>query len=32
MRLPLTFSLNDCSLIADHILDAVAAVSAKVEA
>jgi dTDP-4-amino-4,6-dideoxygalactose transaminase len=32
MRLPLTFSLNDCSLIADHILDAVAAVSVKVEA
>ena len=26
MRLPLTFSLDDCALIADHILDAVAVV------
>lgn len=26
MRLPLTFSLDDCALIADHILDAVAIV------
>ena len=25
MRLPLTFSLDDCALLADHILDAVAA-------
>lgn len=26
MRLPLSFSLDDCALIADHILDAIAAV------
>ncbi|MBN9237314.1 aminotransferase [Mesorhizobium hungaricum] len=32
MRLPLTFSLDDCELIADHILDAVTAVAPKVEA
>ena len=32
MRLPLTFSLDDCALIADHILDAVEAVAAKVDA
>lgn len=31
MRLPLTFSLDDCAMIADHILDAVAAVVQKVE-
>ena len=30
MRLPLTFSLDDCALLADHILDAVAAIDAKV--
>lgn len=29
MRLPLTFSLADCALIADHILDALAAVVPK---
>jgi len=29
MRLPLTFSLEDCGLLADHILDAVAAPDAK---
>jgi len=29
MRLPLTFSLEDCDLLADHILDAVAALGAK---
>lgn len=32
MRLPLTFSLDDCALIADHILDSVTAILAKVEA
>ena len=32
MRLPLTFSLDDCALIADHILYAVAAVMSKVQA
>ena len=32
MRLPLTFSLEDCALLADHILDAVAAMDAKVQA
>lgn len=32
MRLPLTFSLDDCALIAGHILDAVAAMVPKVEA
>ncbi|MDP3961449.1 MAG: DegT/DnrJ/EryC1/StrS family aminotransferase [Pseudorhodobacter sp.] len=32
MRLPLTFSLEDCTLLADHILDAVAAMDAKVQA
>ena len=30
MRLPLTFSLEDCALLADHILDAVAALPAMV--
>lgn len=29
MRLPLTFSLEDCALLADHILDAVAAMTIK---
>ncbi|MFC3182003.1 DegT/DnrJ/EryC1/StrS family aminotransferase [Cypionkella sinensis] len=29
MRLPLTFSLEDCTLLADHILDAVAALAAE---
>lgn len=32
MRLPLTFSLKDCALLADHILDAVAALPAMVPA
>lgn len=29
MRLPLTFDLDDCSLLADHIIDAVAALRIK---
>lgn len=32
MRLPLTFSLEDCALICDHILDAVNALGAKAPA
>ena len=32
MRLPLTFDLNDCAILADHILDAVATLDAKVTA
>ncbi|MFA9229884.1 MAG: DegT/DnrJ/EryC1/StrS family aminotransferase [Microgenomates group bacterium] len=32
MRLPLTFDLDDCNLLADHILDAVATLAAKVPA
>jgi dTDP-4-amino-4,6-dideoxygalactose transaminase len=31
MRLPLTFTLEDCALLADHILDAVAALPATKE-
>ena len=31
MRLPLTFSLEDCALLADHILDAVANLPTKGE-
>jgi dTDP-4-amino-4,6-dideoxygalactose transaminase len=32
MRLPLTFSLEDCALISDHILDALDALAAKGQA
>jgi dTDP-4-amino-4,6-dideoxygalactose transaminase len=32
MRLPLTFSLEDCALLAEHILDAVATLPATVQA
>lgn len=32
MRLPLTFNPEDCALLADHILDAVAGIGAKVQA
>lgn len=32
MRLPLTFSLEDCALLADHILDAVESIRIKVGA
>ncbi|BCG97828.1 DegT/DnrJ/EryC1/StrS family aminotransferase [Mesorhizobium sp. 131-2-1] len=32
MRLPLTFSLEDCALLADHILDTVAVLASKCDA